>query len=108
MLYGTVSEVSLFSKEFAMVGGNGDEGVLGHDIEKFFHNTINIFNSFDLPVAKIVESLLIEKFFFLDEQLAADDLVIEVLENAVYATDARPILRRFVGQSVRVVRFADV
>ena len=41
-------------------------------------------------------------------QLAADDVLVQVLEHAVHAADARPLVRGFVGQRVGVVRLADV
>ena len=92
-----------------MVRSDRDVGVLGHDIEKFLHHAVQVLHRLDLPVAQHLRSSALSKNLSLPlDELPADHLIVQVLEDAVNAADARPFFGRFVGQRVRIVGFADV
>src|SRR5262245_40994796 len=90
-----VSEVAALAEELAVVGGHGDEGVLGHEVVELGEDdAVEVLDRVDLPRAELVELVLVEELgrvLVLDE-LAPDDLAVEVLEHAVEARDARPVL----------------
>ncbi len=67
-----------------------------------------MFYGFDLAVAQHFHFGFVEEFVSTFDEFAADDLIVQVLEDAVNAGDARPVFRRFIGQRVGVVGLADV
>src|SRR4051794_14905565 len=99
MLDGTMPEISILTKELAMIGGDGDVGVFGHQIEEFFDHAIQVTDSVDLALPQCFELRLIEHFSATRArfEFPAYYMVVQVFENAVDAADARPLLRRFTG-----------
>src|SRR5690242_9017754 len=85
VLNGTVSEVAVFAEELAVVGGDRDVGIPGDNVKEFFDYAVQVADRGDLALTKSVQLRLVEhlsparaRFEF-----AADDVVIEVFEDAV-------------------------
>jgi hypothetical protein len=104
-----VAEVALLAEQLAVVGGDGDVGVRRQEVEEAREDAIEIAHGVDLARPQAVELRPIElrRRLALD-QLAADHLAIEVLEDAVHAGDARPLARVLARQGEGIVRLADV
>jgi hypothetical protein len=61
-----------------------------------------------LTVAQFGELAIIEHFRPAAPQLAADDRLVEMLEHAVHAADARPLIFRLIRQRIRIMRLAHI
>src|SRR3954469_18060872 len=103
-----MSEEASLAEQLTVIGGNRDPRVVGDDVEEFLDDTVEITDGIDLPMSQQPELLAIEELLRLAGEAAADEFLVEVLEDAVDAADARPFVGRLVGQRERVVRLADV
>ena len=103
-----MAEVAVFAEQFAVIRSDGDVGVFRERIEQLFDHSVEIFDGGDLPVAQFPELGVIERTAFAGAQFAANDMVIEMSENAMDTADARPVFGWFVRERVRVMRFADI
>ena len=108
MLNGAVAEVAVFAEQFAVVGSDGDVGVFG---ERSNSSSITVSRYCTAAIWRSRNSRslsVIERTAFAGAQFAANDMVIEMSEDAMDAADARPVFRWFVRERVGVVGFADV
>ena len=73
-----------------------------------WEGAVQVLDCRDLASAQLVQLLLIEEALPLVVQLAANDVVVEMLKDAMHAVQYGPLVARLVGQGVRIMRFADV
>src|SRR5690348_10071055 len=104
---GAMPEVTILAEQFAVVRSDRDPGVLRHPVEQLLHYSVEILDRVDLAGAEPFQLRVVEKLssFW---QLASDNMIVQMFEHTMYATDARPIFGRFIRQGIRIVRLAYV
>src|SRR4029079_13943043 len=76
VMNGPVTEITVFSKQFAAIGSDGDVGIFRNCVEQFLDHAVEIFYGVDLALAQIGELLVIEKLVLLPQNLSPHNLVI--------------------------------
>src|SRR5579859_1153794 len=108
MLDGPVPKVAFFAEQLAMIRSDGDVRVLRNQIEQLFDHSVQILHGLDLTVAQFSELGIIEHFCPAPPQLAADDRLIQMLEDTVHAADARPLVLGLIRERVWIMRLAHI
>ena len=102
-----MSEESVFSEQFAMIGSDRDVGVSRYHIEKLLDHRIHIAHCLDLTLLKFGEFPRVERWGA-PPKLSADDMLIEMLEHAMHAADPGPLILRLARQGVRIMRLTGI
>src|SRR4051794_37437530 len=74
----TVTEETRFAEQLAVIGGDRDIGILGNDVEQFFHHTVQVLDRLDLAVAQHAAFRAAEEETAAFDQLSAHHLVVEM------------------------------
>src|SRR5579863_541621 len=88
----TVPEVALLTEQLAMIGSDRDVRVLRGEIEQLLDHAVQVSDGFDLPAAELGQLAVVEHLGPAAPQAPAHDRLIQVLEDAVHAADARPLI----------------
>ena len=108
MVDGPVPEISIFSKQLAVVCGNRDVGVLGNSIEELLYHAVEVFDGCNLTLPKLPQFAAVEELILARSQFAAHQLIIQMLKDAVHSANPRPSVRRLIRQSIGIMRFPHV
>src|SRR6202042_2922613 len=100
-----VSEESVFSEQFAMIGCDCDVGVRWYPIEKLFDHRHQITYCLVLTPPKFGEFPPVEGWRAPPE-FSAHDVLVEMLEDAMHGRCPGPLSCRLARQRVRIVRLS--